>query len=130
MGAWISPPSPSARASGSMPKTIAAVVMMIGRMRTRPACEQRFRHAQALAPAVVGEVDEQDGVLPAGHEPPSVQPGGADGSSRSSGSSRRARQQQPAARSAAMLAAQNTAAKPSASLSQPPATPPITPEKP
>ena len=38
IGAWISPPSFSASASGSMPKIIAAVVMMIGRIRTSPAC--------------------------------------------------------------------------------------------
>ena len=38
IGAWISPPSLKASASGSMPKTMAMVVMMIGRMRIRPAC--------------------------------------------------------------------------------------------
>ena len=38
IGAWISPPSLSAIAIGSMPNTIAAVVMMMGRIRVRPAC--------------------------------------------------------------------------------------------
>ena len=38
IGAWISPPSFNAIAIGNMPNTIAAVVMMIGRMRVCPAC--------------------------------------------------------------------------------------------
>ena len=40
IGAWISPPSSSASAIGNMPKTIAAVVIMIGRIRTSPACSR------------------------------------------------------------------------------------------
>ena len=49
MGAWISPPSLKARASGSMPKTMAMVVMMMGRMRMRPAWSSA---SATLAPAL------------------------------------------------------------------------------
>ena len=37
MGARVSPPSEKARAIGSMPNTVAAAVIRIGRSRTRPA---------------------------------------------------------------------------------------------
>ncbi len=37
IGARISPPAPSASASGIIPKIIASVVIMIGRSRVRPA---------------------------------------------------------------------------------------------
>jgi hypothetical protein len=40
MGARCSEPSVSAKASGTMPKTIASVVIRIGRSRTRAACSR------------------------------------------------------------------------------------------
>ena len=49
IGAWISPPSLKARASGSMPKTMAIVVMMMGRMRISPACSSA---SVTVAPAL------------------------------------------------------------------------------
>ena len=44
-GARISAPWPSPRASGSMPKIIASVVIMIGRSRVRPAVMSASRRS-------------------------------------------------------------------------------------
>ncbi len=46
IGARISPPDPTPSASGSMPKIIAAVVMMMGRRRVRPAWMMAARRSR------------------------------------------------------------------------------------
>ena len=57
-------PAPAAMISGTMPTTIAAVVIRIGRSRTRGRMLDRLapRHACSLLHPV-GEVDHQDAVL-------------------------------------------------------------------
>ena len=66
MGARCSAPSPILSAVGSIPNTMAAVVMMMGRSRTGPAF---ISASSRLIPPVSegnGIVDQQDGVL--GHK--------------------------------------------------------------
>ena len=63
IGARISAPAPIAKASGSMPKIMASVVMTIGRRRVEPAWISASSRGSARGAGLVREVDEQDRVL-------------------------------------------------------------------
>ena len=60
---WLAPPAPVAIAIGSTPQTKARPVIRIGRKRKRAGLDRRLDQRLALRAQILGEFDDQDGVL-------------------------------------------------------------------